>query len=309
MRIVVVGTGGVGGYFGGLLAYSGQEVTFIARGQHMRAIQAHGLQVNSIHGDFVISPSPVTDDMGAVGRAELVLVCVKDFHLGDVIPAMKPLVGRETTILPMLNGIRAAEQLIEAFGRDKVLGGNCSVVAFVAKPGTIQQTSAFRRVAFGEWNGAETARTRAIFDIFQATGVDVELSADVRKTMWTKYLFITAYSGVASVVRLPAASIHACPETMEMLQDAMKEIAAVALARGVSLDENVVESTMAFVRALPPEATSSMQRDVEAGRPSELEALTGYLVRQGIEMKVPTPVNTVLYAALKPLELHAQQMR
>jgi 2-dehydropantoate 2-reductase len=306
MKIAVVGTGGVGGYFGGLLAISGQDVTFIARGAHLDAIREHGLQVSSLHGDFLVTPANATEDMTRIGAADLVLVCVKDFHLERLIPEMGSMIGKATTILPLLNGVSAADRLSQAFGQDRALGGNCHVVAFIAEPGVIQQISTFRRIAFGEWDGQMTPRTQELHRVFQATGVEVELSLDIRKTMWKKYLFIAAYSGVASVVRLPAAGIHACQETMEILRQAMVEIEEVARAAGVALDEDDVEYAMDFARGLAPEATASMQRDVEAGRPSELEALTGYLVRKGRETGTPTPVNSFLYAALKPHELNAQ---
>jgi 2-dehydropantoate 2-reductase len=306
MKIAVVGTGGVGGYFGGKLAHSGQDVTFVARGSHLAAIQANGLQVKSAHGDFIVFPAQATDDMADIGPVDLALVCVKDFQLAEIIPLMKPLVGERTAVLPLLNGIRAAEQLSEAFGRECVLGGLCSVVAFIESPGVIRQSSPFHRVAFGEWDGQMTDRVKAIDEAFAASGVENVLSEDVLREMWTKFIFITAYSGVASVVRLPAAGLHACDETMALLREVMAEIEAVGRAKGVALPEDVVDKTMDFIQGLPPEATSSMQRDVEAGHMFELEALTGSVVRYGQETNVPTPVNRVLYAALKPQLLSVQ---
>jgi len=307
MKIVVVGTGGVGGYFGGLLAHSGQEVTFIARGAHLEAIKQRGLQIKSVHGDFVVSPAEATDRMDLAGVADLALISVKDYQLDQVISTMSPLVGKQTTILPLLNGFQAAERLGDVFGQDRVLGGLCFVVAFIAQPGVIQQESAFRQVIFGEWHGRPTGRAQAILDTLQAAGIDAELADDIRKSIWRKFLFITSYSGIGSVIRLPAAGLQACAETMDLLRQAMMEIESVARAKGVTLDEDVVETTMAFVRNLSAEATSSMQRDVAAGRMFELEAMTGAVLRAGVEVAVPTPVNSFLYAALKPQLLHVQQ--
>jgi 2-dehydropantoate 2-reductase len=305
MKIAVVGTGGVGGYFGGKLAHSGQDVTFVARGPHLAAIRANGLWVESVHGSFTIAPAQATDDMAEIGPVDLALVCVKDFQLDALIPAMRPLVGADTAVLPLLNGIRAAEQLNEAFGRERVLGGLCAVVAFIEAPGVIRQASSFHRVAFGEWDGQATRRARAIADAFEASGVETALSDNVLKEMWTKFIFITAYAGVTSAMQLPAGNLHACAETMTLLREAMAEIEAVGRARGVALDADVVDKTMAFAEGLPPEATSSMQRDVAAGRLFELEALTGSVVRYGQDAGVPTPVNRVLYAILKPHLLSA----
>lgn len=308
MKIAVVGAGGIGGYFGGVLAQAGQDVTFIARGPHLKAIREKGLQVNSVHGDFRVKPARATADMGRVGPVDLVLVCVKDYQLDGVLPGIASLVGDETAVIPLLNGVRSAEQLVASLGQERVLGGLCRIVSFKEEPGVIRQASPFRQITFGEWSGQVTPRTQRIRDLFQSAGIEVELAADIRKAMWTKFLFITAYSGVASVVRLPAAGLRACPETMEMLRTAMEEIEVVARARGTALDDDVVDQAMAFVQAFPPEATASMQRDVAAGRMFELEAMTGSVVRYGAELGLETPVNRFLYAALKPLEIQARDV-
>lgn len=299
MKIAVVGTGGVGGYFGGLLAHSGQDVTFFARGAHLEALR-RGLRVKSIHGDFTVSPAQATDDLATIGPVDLALICVKDYQLEALLPALPPLIGQETVLLPLLNGVRAADRLAEQFGRQQTMGGLCHIVSMIAAPGAIEQLSPFRSVTFGEWAGQITPRAQAIYEVMAAAGIDVKLTDDIRKAMWTKFIFITAYSGVGSVTRLPAAGLRACPETMAMLRAAVEEIEAVARAKGVALDSDVVAKTMAFVDGLPDNATASMQRDVQDGRPFELEAMTGSLVRYGIEAHVPTPVNQFIYAALKP---------
>ncbi len=306
MKIAVVGTGGVGGYFGGLLARSGQDVTFFARGAHLNAIQ-QGLQVKSIHGDFTVSPTQATDDLTKVGPVDLVLVCVKDYQLDDILPSLPALIGQKTVLLPLLNGVRAAEHLAEHFGRQRTMGGLCRIVSFKAAPGVIKQLSPFRSITFGEWNGQISARAQAIYEVMAVAEIEVELTDDICKAMWTKFLFITAYSGVGSVARLPAAGLRACPETMAMLRAAMEEIEAVARAKSVALDDDVVRKTLAFVEGLPDDATASMQRDVQDGHMFELEAMTGSLVRYGLEENVPTPINQFIYASLKPQLLMIQQ--
>lgn len=306
MKIVIVGAGGVGGYFGGLLAKAGLDVTFIARGAHLDAIHDGGLHVKSVHGDFLIKPAQVTDDMTMLGQADLVLVCVKDYHLGDAIPAVKHVVGQGTVVIPLLNGVRAADRLVEALGREHILGGLCRVVSYKVAPGSIEQVSAFRSITFGEWNCQETSRAQGIYRVMKEAEIVVELSTDIRKAMWTKFIFIAAYSGVASVVRLPAGQIRSCPETMTMLQGAMEEIEAVARAIDVNLDQDIVGKSMAFFDGFPDEATASMQRDVQDGRMFELEAMTGSLIRNGADAGVPTPVNSFIYAALKPLEMEVR---
>jgi 2-dehydropantoate 2-reductase len=299
MKIAVVGTGGVGGYFGGLLAHSGQDVTFFARGAHLEALR-RGLRVESIHGNFTVSPAQATDNLATIGPVDLALICVKDYQLEGVSPLLHPLIGEETVLLPLLNGIRAGTKLVERFGPKQTMGGLCRVVSFIAEPGMIKQLSPFRSITFGEWDGQRSERAQRIYKAMANAGIEVTLTDDIQKAMWTKFIFITAYSGVGAVVRLPAGGIRACPETMEMLAAAIEEIVAVGRARGVKLDDDVAEKTMAFVHGLPDDATASMQRDVQDGRFFELEAMTGCLVRYGLETEIPTPVNQFIYATLKP---------
>jgi 2-dehydropantoate 2-reductase len=308
MKIVILGAGGVGGYFGAMLARSGRDVTFIARGRHLQEIRNSGLRVRSVHGDFVINSALATEDISSLGPVDLVLIAVKDFQLEPILSPMKTLINEASTIIPLLNGVRAAERLIEEFGRERVLGGLCRIVAYKEGPGIICQESSFRSIIFGEWDGQESTRARAILETLSATDIDVELTADIRKEMWTKYLFIAAYGAVSSVVRLPAGRIRSTRETMEILRKAMNEIAEVAQARSVTLESGVVNKALAFFDSFPPGATSSMQRDVQEGRMFELEALTGALVRYGTEVDVPTPVNDFLYAALKPHEMLAAEL-
>lgn len=306
MRIVIVGTGGVGGYFGGLLAHSGQDVTFVARGEQLTALNGSGLRLGTVHGDFVIDHVQATDNMSEIGPADLVLVCVKDYQLDGVLDGLQSLLDDQTTILPLLNGVQAAEKLVQLFGSKHVVGGLCKVVSFVVEPGVIKQASQFRSITFGEWDGQKTERSKAILENLTDAGIVAELSADIRKAMWTKFLFITAYSGVASVVRLPAGELRACSETVALLRSAMEEIETVARMQGIELDEKIVGKTMAFVEGLPAEATPSMQRDVMGGRLFELEAMTGSLIRHARDSGIDTPVNDFLYAALKPQLLWAQ---
>jgi len=215
-------------------------------------------------------------------------------------------VGTDAAVIPLLNGVRSARRLSEEVGCEYSLGGVCRVVSFKAAPGVIDQSSSFRSISFGEWNGRMTTRAQAINEVMQKAEIDVEVSIDIRKTMWTKFLFITAYSGVASIVRLPIGQIRLYPETMVLMQRAMEEIEAVARIKGVNLDEDIVKMSMAFIEGLPDDGTASMQRDVRDGRMFELEAMTGSVKQYGKETGVPTPVNNFIYAALKPLEMLAR---
>jgi 2-dehydropantoate 2-reductase len=306
MRIAIMGAGGVGGYFGGLLARAGYAVTFIARGEHGTAIQAHGLRVESVHGDFTVYPAQVSADPAAVGPVDCVIFAAKTHHFAQALEAMRPLIGPDTTILPLQNGIDAAERIAAVLGRQHVIGGLCQVGSYIAAPGVIKQISQFRRVVAGELDGQITPRVRAIIAALQAAGAAAEATPDIRKALWTKFIFIAPFSGVGAVARAPIGEIMTCPETRQLLEDAMREIEAVAHARGIALEADIVAKTMAFCAAMEPQQTASMQRDVMSGKPSELESMIGVMVRFGAELDVATPIFRFFYSALLPQERRAR---
>ncbi len=306
MRIAIMGSGGLGGYFGGLLAHAGHHVTFLARGEHLQAIREHGLRVESVHGDFTIQPAQATDNPSEVGPVDWVLFATKTYHIDQAAEEMRPLVGPQTAILPLQNGVDASERLIALFGPEPVLGGTCRVVSLVAAPGVIQQRSPFRHIALGELNGAITPRVQAIAAALQEAGAEVEISDSINKVRWTKFLFIASISGVGAATRVTSERITGCAETRHLLEEAMREIEALAAASGMPLDKDVVPETMAFCDNLPPGTTASMQRDIWEGRPSELESQNGYVARRGAELHVAVPVHTFLYGILLPQERKAQ---
>jgi 2-dehydropantoate 2-reductase len=305
VKVAVLGSGGLGGYFGALLARAGQDVTFIARGKHLQALREKGWQVHSVNGDFTVQPTQATDRPEEIGQVDLVLFAVKTYHIDEALRSLPPLVGPATTVLTTQNGVDAADRAAAAVGPQAVLPGAVWIVSEVESPGVIRQLSPFRRIAFGERDGRISARAQAILEALQLAGAQAEISPDILKTIWTKYLFIASFSGVSSVVRLPAGGVKACPETMDLVRQAMGEVEAVARAKGIALDADVVGKTMAFVNDLGPDTTSSMQRDVAAGRRLEIEALSGTVVRYADELGLPAPAHRFIYAALKPLELWA----
>ncbi len=305
MRITVLGSGGLGGYFGALLARAGHEVTFIARGAHLEAMRARGLQVKSVHGDFHLHPVRATDRPEEAPPADLVLYAVKTYHIPATVGMLPQLLGPEGVVLTAQNGVEAPDQVAAVMGAERVLAGAVWVVSQVEAPGVIRQESAFRRVVVGELDGRLTPRAQAVARAFAEAGAEAEATAEIRKVLWTKFLFIAAISGVGSVTRLPVGAWREVPETRALLEQAMREIEAVARAEGVDLDPDVVPRTMAFIDGLAPTATASMQRDVEAGRPLEIEAMSGAVVRIGGRRGIPTPAHAFLYAALKPIHLRA----
>ena len=305
MRIAIMGTGGVGGYYGGLLSQKGQEVIFIARGAHLQAMRAKGLQVKSVHGDFLVSPARATDDPTEVGPVDLILFTTKTYHTDVAALAMKPLVGKETVVLPLQNGIDAAERLGAYVGREHLVGGVTWLSAAIEAPGVIGQYSQFRRVVLGEFDGKMTARLKTIYETLQATGITVELSADILKVLWTKFVFISSASALGSLTRATIGEYRQVPEAREVLTEALREVAAVAQARGVKLEADLVAKTLEFIDNAAPDMKTSMQRDVEAGRPSELESMIGVVPRLGRQTGVSTPVLRLAYAVLKPGNLKA----
>jgi len=306
MRIAVFGAGGAGGYFGGRLAQAGEDVVFIARGEHLRAMREHGLRVDSLKGDFVIRLAQATDDPSQVGPVDAVLVCVKAWDVPAAAQAMRPLVGPETFVVPLENGVEAPDQLAAVLGAEHVLGGLARIISFIAEPGHIRHTGAEPYVAFGELDRRPSQRAERLRRAFARAGVTAEIPPDIQVAMWEKFLFIAAISGVGAVTRAPAGIMRSLPETRQMLEQAIREVFAVARARGIALPEEVVAKTMAYIDSLPPDGTASMQRDIIAGRPSELEYQNGTVVRLGRESGVPTPTHAFIYASLLPQELRAR---
>ena len=306
MRIAIMGTGGVGGYYGGLLSLKGQEVIFIARGAHLQALRAKGLHVKSVHGDFLVSPAKATDDPAEVGPVDLILFTTKTHHTDIALRAIKPMVGKETVVVPLQNGIDAAERIGAYVGKEHLVGGVTWLSAAIEAPGVIGQYSQFRRVVLGEFDGKMTTRLKTIYETLQATGITVELSDDILKVLWTKFVFISAISALGSLTRASIGECRQVPETRDVLTEALAEVAAVAQSRGVQLEEDVVAKTLEFIDDASPDMKTSMQRDVEAGRPSELESMIGVVPRLGRQTGVATPVMRLAYAVLKPGNLKVQ---
>jgi len=307
MRIAVFGSGAVGGYFGGRLAQAGEEVIFIARGAHLQALRSDGLRVDSPKGDFSVQPAQATDDPGQVGAVDAVLVGVKAWQVPQAAQAMRPLLGADTCVVPLQNGVEAPTQLAAALGERHVLGGLCSIICLVAGPGHIRHVGGEPNVAFGELDNRPSPRAERLRQAFaRASGLTVEIPPDIHAALWKKFLFIAALSGVGAVARAPVGVLRSLPETRGLLQEAMQEVWAVASARGVALPEDIVEKTMSFVDGLPPGGTASMQRDIMEGRPSELAAQNGAVVRLGVEAGVATPAHHFILRSLWPLEMRAR---
>lgn len=299
MKIVVVGTGGVGGYFGGRLAKRGFDVTFIARGAHLNAIRRYGLRVESANGNIHVKPAKATDKPGEVGPVDFVLLAVKLWDTEAAAEAMRPLMGRDTAVISLQNGVDAETRLGDILGLEHVMGGLAQIAAVISAPGVIKHTGTMARVVFGELGGQRTPRTETLLDAMRAAGIEAEISDDIERAIWEKFVFLVAFSGVTSVTRQSIGALREDPETRSLLRSAMRETVAVARAQGIDIDEGFVENRLQWIDQLPAEMTSSMAEDLGRGNRLELDWLSGAVVRMGREHNVPTPTNAFMYAALK----------
>jgi 2-dehydropantoate 2-reductase len=308
MKIVIFGAGGVGGYFGARLAQAGQEVVFIARGEHLRAIRQNGLRIESILGDFAIQPAKASDDPAEIGMVDLVLLGVKAWQVPEAAEAMKPLIGAQTVVLPLQNGVDAPSQLEAVLGCEHVLAGLCRLSVLIAAPGVIRHVGIPPTIAFGELDAQPSARVESLRQVFaRCQGLTVNVPPDIKVALWEKFMFITSVSGLGAATRQPISGFRSLPETRRLLLTVLEEVAVVARAKGIALADDAVSRTLVIIDGLPPATLASMQNDIKNSRPSELESQTGAVVRMGREAGVPTPVNEFLYAILLPMEINARR--
>lgn len=299
MKIAVMGSGGIGGYFGGLLARKGEDVTFIARGAHLEAIRKSGLQVKSAAGDFQVR-AKATHDPNAVGPVDLILFCVKGYDTDAAGSQIRPMVGPQTVVLCLLNGVDNRERLGAILGDEHVMAGVVHILSTISAPGVISQTAGPRSLKFGEEDGRATPRAERILAVLTGAGINAALSTQIQVDLWEKFLLICAQGGVTALTRLSIGEILACPETLAFYRGVMEEVAAVARTKGVGLSTDAVDRAVAFARSLQPGMRSSLAHDMSQGNRLEVETLAGTVVRYGREAGVPTPLNFAIYACLKP---------
>jgi 2-dehydropantoate 2-reductase len=298
MKIGVMGTGGVGGYFGGLFAQAGFDIHFIARGRHRQAIYEEGLLVVSNHGSFRTFIH-ATSEPYDIGPVDLILFCVKSYDTLNAAHLIEPLVDTETVILSLQDGVDNTEKLIQQFGIERVMGGTAFVEASLASPGIVAHTGKPGRIVFGEFSGERTERAEKILNTFLKAGIDTTLSESIEQVMWSRFLFICGVHGVSTLSRSSLELILACPETRQFLIGAMREVESLARQRGVSLPDDVVAEAIALAESFPEKFKCTMLRDLEWRRQMEIEALNGMVVRLGKECGVETPLNSAIYACLK----------
>lgn len=300
MRIAVFGAGAVGGYFGARLAAAGEDVHFVARGAHLDAIRKTGLRIESPNGNLTLHPAQATDDPASIGPVDYVMFAVKLFDTERVAQACRPLVGPDTTVLALQNGVESEEILGRVLGPEHVMGGTVYIAAVIAEPGLVRQTGAFARMIFGELDGTMSPRGDAYEAACKKAGIDAVFSHEVLTEIWMKFIVLAALSGVTTATRLPVGILRADPDTRMLLRNAIAEAAAVGRAQGVFLPDDAVERQMATIDGWPREMVASMLHDLNAGKRMELDHLSGAVARLGRQRGVPTPVHDTLYAALKP---------
>ena len=303
MKIAVMGSGGVGGFFGGRLAHAGYDISFVARGSHMAAMREHGLTIqNEPQGDIHVPRVTVSDDPATIGVADVVMIAVKLWDTEAAALTVKPLVGPNTAVVSLQNGVIKDDILRRAFGAAAVIGGVGYVAAHISRPGVIHQTGTMQRCILGEYDGRRSARVEALHEALLRAGIKAEISDDIRRTTWEKYVFLVGLSGSTTTMRSTIGPIRENAQTRAFLFDLMKETVSVGRAHGVKLPEDYAEQRLAFVDTMAVDMTSSMHHDLNSGNPLEVPWLSGGVVQLGQEVGVPTPANRAVWDILA---LHA----
>ncbi|HEY2222665.1 ketopantoate reductase family protein [Actinomycetospora sp.] len=294
MRIAMMGTGGVGGYFGGRLAHGGHDVAFVARGRHLEALRSKGLQVRSPLGDLHLPAPVVTDDPAEIGPVDLVVLGVKLWDTEEAAASLAPLLGEGTAVVSFQNGVRKDEVLARVVGAERVLGGVCYIAATIAEPGVIEHSGPMQKLVIGEFDGHLSPRLAALRDACIDGGIDVEVSEQIERTTWEKFVFLVGMSGTTSLARATIGPIREHPRSRAFLLDTMDEVVRVARARGVALPTGYAADRLAFIDSVPAAMTSSMHRDLDRGNRLEVDWLSGDVVARGVEHGVPTPANRAI---------------
>jgi 2-dehydropantoate 2-reductase len=300
MRIAVVGTGGIGGPYGASLAAAGADVTFIARGAHLAAIRENGLRVEGDRGETHIRPARATDDITGIGAVDFVLFCVKQWDVEEAGAQLRAILAPKTAVVPLQNGVDAAERLIPILGPEAVMGGTAFVTGNIAAPGVIRQTGTYQRMTFGELDGRLSERGQRLREMCEAASFEGVLSSDIRVPIWEKFLLLVPLSGLNALTRVPLGKWRDDPDLLALYEAALRETVAVGAAEGVRLPPDSAEKIKAMMWSMPPYHMTSMGNDLLRGNRLELPWFAGKVVELGGRHGIPTPVNGFIYASLKP---------
>lgn len=306
MKIAIIGTGGVGGYFGGRLAQAGFDVTFLARGKQLEALKQNGLILKSLLGDFHLKTVKATGEIRQIGRSDLVILAVKAWQIKEIAEDLKFLIHPTTALLPLQNGVVAAEELAEVIDKKHIIGGLCRIISKIETPGVIHHFGvASPKITFGERDNSNSERLQILKSIFDKAGIASEISPDIEAELWKKFLMICV-SGLLAVTRTTYGELREMKETRQLMFELFTEIYTLSQKKKIRIEPDFVDKTMKLIDKLPYDSTSSLTRDVWEGKPSEIEYQNGTVVRLGLEHNVETPVNRFVYNCILPMERKAR---
>lgn len=305
MKIGIIGTGGVGGYFGGKLALAGFDVTFVSRGLNLEALKSNGLTVKSIHGDFKIDIVNATKRIEDLKNSDLILICVKAWQVKEIAQKLKTVVSENTVVIPLQNGVSAADELIEQLGESCVVGGLCFIISKLESPGIINHFGIEPAIVFGEITKIKTERLNKIKEVFDKSGIKSKISEDINSDLWKKFITICV-SGLLAVTKTTYGELRELKQTRKMMIDLLKEIYRLSQKAGVNIKPDFINKTVALIDTYPYNSTSSLTRDVWDGKPSEIDYQNGMVVKLGKKFNLETPVNKFVYNCILPMELKAR---
>jgi len=306
MKIAIIGTGGVGGYFGGKLSHAGNDVTFLARGEHLKAIQANGLKVQSILGDFTINPAQATDQIMQMGASDLIILGLKAWQVKDIAMELPQIMHDNTVILPLQNGVLAGEELKEHIHPKHIIGGLCRIISKIESPGVINHMGVTPMIVFGELDNSKTERVLQLNDLFAKAGIDSKIANDIEAELWRKFISICV-SGLLAVTRSTYGEIREMKETRQLMIGLFNEIYNLSQKMGIVIEPDFVDKTVSYIEGFSYNMTSSLTRDFREGKPSEIEYQNGTVVRLGNKYGVETPINKFIYECILPMEKRARK--
>lgn len=306
MKTAIIGTGGVGGYFGGRLANAGFDVTFLARGEHLREIQQNGLRVKSLKGDFIIDNAQATDTVQKIGTADLVILAVKAWQIPDISRELTSIVKKETIVLPLQNGVLTVGELAENIPAENIMGGLCKIISMIESPGVITHFGLEPTIIFGELNSRKTERSEWLKSVFDKADINAQIADDINAELWKKFIAICV-SGLLAVTKTNYGELRELKETRQMMTELIREVFALSQHLKINIEPDFPEKLISVIDTYPYESTSSLTRDVWEGRPSEIEYQNGTVVKLGEKYCVDTPVNRFVYNCILPMEMKARK--
>ncbi len=305
MKIAIIGTGGIGGYFGGMLARAAFDVSFLARGEHFTAIKSRGLTIKSLNNDFHINNVQIFDKIQNLGTSDFIILCVKAWQIKEIREDIKSIMGNDSVVLPLQNGVMAVEELSEVLKKSNILGGLCRIISKIESPGIINHFGISPLITFGELNKSLSNRALEIKAIFDKAGINNQISNDIDSDIWKKFISICV-SGLLAITRTTYGELRGLKETREMMIDLLNEIITLAMKIGININRDFLNNALSFIDSFPYNSTSSLTRDVWEGKPSEIDYQNGTVVKLGEKYGVPTPVNKFIYNCILPMELKAR---